>query len=233
MSFEQNQSVRWAAWGSAWEGQTFGTGPGQVPDFLLHLPLVCPAALGASSCPRRAGPCPRGGWHSRSMLIPPLCCIITIRIRTLIWNCLEQLAVCIFSHQYILKHPCLYRITETNLYLYIYMYIYTCINCIVYMVTIYWYVPHRHAVLSLRMPSLCGRVTWMCPDDSAHLRVWTFREGGFWSYPPYPHAQKCSGSPCACCSPLSCVSFPFWACGPSRSCNLSAPSPGWGQLPSS
>ena len=47
-------------------------------------------------------------------------------------------------------------------------------------------------------------------------------------YLPYPHAQKHAGSPYSCCSTLSCLLFPFWACGPSLSYNFSVLSPSCG-----
>lgn len=54
---------------------------------------------------------------------------------------------------------------------------------------------------------------FMSPGGSAHLLCWSLQGGGFGSFSPYPRAQKCSGSPCACSS-LSGLLFPFWACGP-------------------
>lgn len=70
-----------------------------------------------------------------------------------------------------------------------------------------------NAVPILCMPSVCGQVTWMFPDDCPPP-VFGRLGRRVWSYPPPPCAQNCSGSPCACCSPSRPLS-PFCACGPS------------------
>lgn len=64
-----------------------------------------------------------------------------------------------------------------------------------------------NAVLVLCMPSVYGQVTSVLPDDSAHLLCLDILGEGF-DHTLNLHAQKCSGSPCAC-STLSCLLSPF------------------------
>lgn len=44
---------------------------------------------------------------------------------------------------------------------------------------------------------------FLSPGGSATSLCLSLQGGGFGLHSPYPHAQKCSGSPCACCPPLS------------------------------
>ncbi|EDL01962.1 mCG1026337 [Mus musculus] len=110
--------------------------------------------------------------------------------------------MCTSSHRYILC-ICLYEITQANLYLYIYV----CVH--IYMYKLYSVHVNDLSVCPEFLVqfsfSACPQLwsgDFLSPGSSAESLCLSLQGEGFGLHSSYPHAQKRSGSPRACCPPL-------------------------------